>query len=115
MTMRHDRLIALGSACLAVIGLVDAAIVGEPDLVVLFAGIAALSAISFARSLASRRCLNIRSDLVVWLQRRADLTGESPEAIADRGLAMFRNQLGEAGGEGLPSVGTTSEQTPGAP
>lgn len=94
MASRVDLLLAAGVTSLALIGVVDAVAVAEPDLAVLFCAIALLAASSVASALGPRRRVGIRADLVAWLQLRADLTGETPEAIADRALAMARVQLG---------------------
>lgn len=96
MASRVDLILTVGAAGLALIGLADAVAVAEPDLAVLFSAIVLLAATSIVRALGPRRRLGVRADLAAWLQLRADLTGETPEAIADRALAIARVQLGGA-------------------
>lgn len=90
-------------AGVALVGLVDAAVLREPDLVALFATIVVLGALWSLSAVRQRRHLSIRRDLVTWLQQRADVTGEPPERIADRALATYRHRLDGDPGEVQPS------------
>lgn len=109
MSRRAERVLVLTIAGVALIGLVDAAVVREPDLLALFACIVVLCTLWLLSVTRSRRLLSTRADLVAWLQRRADVTGEPLERIADRALATYRHQV-----EGASVGSTTHEGTGGA-
>lgn len=96
MADRRGRGNALGIGGIAAIGLVDAAVIGEPDLVALLAAIVVLCLVWVWTTLGPRSTLRIRSDLRTWLQTRSDVTGEDPGQIADRALATYRLQLGDS-------------------
>ena len=94
-TSRIDRVLILAIVLVALAGFFDAWVIEEPDLVVLFVTILVIGLVLLARTLSKRRSLRVRADLAAWLQQRSDLTGESPEQLADRALATYRLQLGE--------------------
>ena len=78
--------------------MVDSIISREPDLLVLFVVVLGCGlALAFALA-ADRRSVPVRVDLAKWLRDRSTLTGEDPGRLADRAIATYRLQLGEAGG-----------------
>jgi hypothetical protein len=93
---RSARVLLLAIVVIAGIGVIDAGVTREPDLVALFIAVAVISLTLLTRSLSSRRNLSVRSDLASWVQLRADLTGESPAHIADRAIAHYQLALGES-------------------
>ncbi|KGN40705.1 hypothetical protein [Knoellia aerolata] len=113
MSTRVERVLLLTIAGVAAVGLVDAALVREPDLVVLFAGVVVLCFVWFLLVPPSRRRLTTRADLFAWLQARSDLTGEPVGRIADRALATYRRQLEGVGTQ--PQSGSTGVDAPTVP
>lgn len=92
---RGNALLVGVLAIVCVTGLVDA-IGGQTwDHAALFGAGLALAALLLARFSASRPAIPLRSDLVAWLQRRSQLTGESLERVTDRAVASYRSSLGE--------------------
>ncbi len=92
---RTDRVLLVAVGLLALAGLFDAWVIGEPDLVVLSTALLGFCAVLLVRTLSSRRPVRVRADLARWLSQRSDITGEPAERIADRALASYRVQLGE--------------------
>lgn len=82
---------------LAIVGLVDSLISREPDLLVLFVAVLACGLGLALALVADRRSVPVRVDLAKWLRDRSTLTGEDPGRLADRAIATYRLQLGEAG------------------
>ncbi len=74
----------------ASLGVLDAAIGANWDLVVLFGVIAIVAAVDVVRSTSRRAPIRLRSDLVAWMDRRAAAHGERVEDVADRAVAAFR-------------------------
>lgn len=109
LSYRTDRALLAALLTVAVVGVVDAAIAEEPDLVALFLIIVLLGLVLWARVGTRRRPLRVRADLWAWLQLRSDLSGEPVEAIADRALATYRLQLGE---QADPATSRKSEDGP---
>ena len=64
---------------------------------VLFAiGMLLLLLVLVTRPDASRRgAVRLRSDLWAWLVRRSEATNDTPEAIADRAVAAYRDAIEE--------------------
>lgn len=90
------RLLILASALVVAVGLVDAAVGGDWDLVVVFAIAAALHVALLARTGSGRPSVPVRRDLVVWLRERAALGGEPLDAVVDRALAAYKDRHGQA-------------------
>lgn len=78
---------------IAGVGIVDAAIGGQPDLVVVFVLLAILLATLFASLHRRRPAIPIRADLVRWLRDRSAVAGEDIEVLADRCIASYRAEL----------------------
>jgi hypothetical protein len=97
MALRRVDLAVLCTILLvALVGAVDAAIAVEPDLVALMVIVAALAVGLLVRNASGRRPMTVRADLARWVRQREALTGDSPDALVDRALAVYRVQLGEA-------------------
>jgi Flp pilus assembly protein TadB len=107
---RSARVLLLAIVVIAGIGVIDAGVTSEPDLVALFIAVAVISLVLLARSLSSRRNLSVRSDLAAWIQLRADLTGEAPGHVADRAIAHYRLALGEPHNEAEASTTRSTRQ-----
>lgn len=97
-TRWHKVLVAL-AAVPALVGVVDAALDRQLDLLVVFV----LVSIPLLTLLAvlnwGRPAVTLRRDLALWLRDRAALTGEPMDAIANRLLASQRALLGEDEGD----------------
>ena len=87
------RLLLLATAILAAVGLLDAAIGREWDLVVVCALILAVQVALWARLSWGRTSVPVRRDLVHWLRERAVAGGEPVEHVADRAIAAYRAGL----------------------
>jgi hypothetical protein len=74
----------------AAVGLVDAAVGGVGDHVVLFAVILVAVTGSLTAALGRRTTLTVRADLGRWLQERAAAGGERPADVADRAIGAYR-------------------------
>ena len=90
-----DRILLAIVAVVALFGAVDALIIGEPDLLLLFVVILAMTLILLVRAIQARRAIRLRPDLGRWLRTRGRITGEPANEIADRAMANYRQQLGE--------------------
>ena len=77
----------------AVIGVMDAAIGANPDLVVLFAALVVLSLIAIVRTRSDRNRVSVRSDVAAWLAATATAEGETVADLADRALSAYRAGL----------------------
>jgi hypothetical protein len=89
---------------LAVVGVADSLISREPDLLVLFIAVLACGLGLALAIVADRRSVPVRVDLAKWLRDRSTLTGEDPGRLADRAIATYRLQLGEAGAPSTPDA-----------
>jgi len=85
-----QRALHLTVVVVALIGVLDASIGANWDLVVVFAIVAVLAAYGAARSTSRRPTVPIRSDLVAWMGARATSGGERVEDVADRAVALYR-------------------------
>ncbi len=94
-TLRHKVLVVL-AALAAVVGLIDAAMASQWDLVAVFA-LVLLPLVGLIVSLQwGRQAVPLRRDLAVWIRDRAALTGEPMSSVAERAVAAQRAALGEA-------------------
>lgn len=87
------RVLLTVSLIITGVGVLDAAIGSEWDLLIIFALSAALQLAIWLRQGASRRTTTIRPDLAQWLERRSESTGEPYEDVVDRALATFKQGL----------------------
>jgi len=92
-----NRVVLLMSALVLTVGVVDAIVSCEWDLLSVFALALALQLSLLARLSGRRPAVPIRRDLVAWLRAQAALGGESMEAVADRAVSAHR-----AGFSGAP-------------
>lgn len=85
------KLVVTGSAAVLAVGTIDAAMSGEWDLFVVMLVALTLTTALAARVEARRPAVPLRRDLVVWLRRRAGVTGEPMTVLADRAIASYRD------------------------
>ena len=91
------RITLIAMAAVAVIGAIDAAAAGSWDQVALFGLLLAATVILLARTTVRRPLLPVRADLFRWLARRAAVTGERTEHLADRAISAYRAGLVDEG------------------
>ena len=91
-----DRTLLAIVALIALFGAVDAWVIGEPDLLLLFVIILVVTLVVFLRAMRERRAIRLRPDLSRWLRSRGRMTGEPAQDLADRAVANYRLQLGES-------------------
>lgn len=88
------RLLVTANVVVLGIGVVDAAITGEWDLLtVLLIGLA-ISTVLLVRLEARRPAVPIRRDLALWLRERAAISGESLDTVTDRAVSTFADRYG---------------------
>ncbi len=92
-------LVLVGALLVTSVGLVDAAIGGQADLVVVFAVAAALQLVALVGLRAGPRAVHLRTDLAVWADRHAAATGEPTERLVARCVAAYRTGLTADSGE----------------
>lgn len=89
-----NRTVLWLTAAVALVGVLDASVGRNWDLVAVFALIAVLQVLLLLRlSSSRRRDVPLRADLVRWLRDRAAAEGESAELIADRAVSAYRADL----------------------
>jgi hypothetical protein len=93
---RTTTLIAAGIAVVTAIGAVDAAIGGEWDLFAVLVIALGLGLVLVARLELHRPAIPVRRDLVTWLRRRSDVSGESIGVLTDRALSAYQARYGQA-------------------
>jgi hypothetical protein len=103
-----DRVLTVGCAAVAGVGLVDAVISGQTDLAVVFATVLGLLVVLLVRLQFARPLVAVRRDIFGWLRDQSHSTGEPLPRIADRALAAYRAQLSGAGSP------TSRQVVPGA-
>ena len=91
-----NRLIVVSLAVVCGVGVVDAAIGREWDLLVVLALAFGLSLALLARLESRRPEIAVRRDLVVWLRERSGVSGESIGVLTDRALVAYRERYGQA-------------------
>lgn len=99
------RMIVVSLVVVSGIGVADAAISREWDLLVVLAGALVLSLSLVTRMEARRPAIPIRRDLVAWLQERSAVSGEPIGALVDRALAAYRERYGSARHDPSDAVG----------
>ena len=95
------RVTLIAMAAVAGIGAIDAATAGSWDQVALFGLLLAATVTLLVRTTVRRPLLPIRADLFRWLARRAAVTGERTEHLADRAISAYR--AGLVGDEPVPN------------
>jgi len=88
-----NRAVLVLTAAVALVGVIDAAVGRNWDLLAVFALIAVLQGVRLLRLGGRRRSVPLRADLVRWLRDRAAAEGESAELIADRAVSAYRADL----------------------
>ncbi len=115
-TLRHKVLVVL-AALAASVGIVDAGMAGQWDLVAVFALVLIPLVGLFGALEWGRQAVPLRRDLATWLRDRSALTGEPLSIVADRAVAAQRAALGEAEiADGSPEPhGPSAEGRPAGP
>ena len=98
-TRWHKVLVAL-AVVPALVGVIDAALSRQVDLLMVFA-LVALPLLALLVMLQwGQPAVSVRRDLAAWLRDRAALTGEPMDAIANRLIASQQSILGEGERDG---------------
>lgn len=93
MTELGPRLLLLAALVCVGVGIVDAAVSTEWDLLAVFAITAVLLVMMWARQRLHRVTVSLRPDLAHWIERRAESAGEPFDDVLDRAVATFRHGL----------------------
>lgn len=88
------KLLVTANVVVLGIGVIDAVLSAEWDLLVILALGLVISLALLVRLESRRPAIPIRRDLVVWLEDRAFIAGESLSAVADRAIATFADRYG---------------------
>ena len=87
------RTVLVIMAVVAAVGAVDAAAGGSWDLVAIFGFLLVATLVLLVRTTVKRPLVPIRADLYRWLARRAAVSGERTEHLADRAISTYRSGL----------------------
>lgn len=93
MTDLSARLMLLLALVCSAVGLVDAGIGRQWDLLVIFALTTALLAGIWLRQRVHRVSISLRPDLAHWIEHRAEAAGEPFDDVLDRAVATFRHGI----------------------
>lgn len=88
-----NRLLIALALVVTSIGVIDAAVSQEWDLLAISAIATALLGTVWLRQRASRLDVTLRPDLVHWVDHRAQASGEPFDDVLDRAVATFRHGL----------------------
>lgn len=87
------RLLVTVGIVLSGVGVVDASIDGDWDLLVLFALITLVQAAIWIRQGANRITVTVRPDLAHWIERQSHVTGEPHDDVLDRAIATYKSGM----------------------
>jgi hypothetical protein len=88
-----NRLLVALAAVVAGVGIAEATVHRNWDVLGLFSGIVALMVVLLLRTFSGRPAVPLRRDLVAWLDERAVSAGEPLEQVADRAVSAYRAGL----------------------
>lgn len=88
-----NRAVLVLTTAVAAVGVVDASVGRNWDLVAVFVLVGVLQLVLLVRLVGRRPSVPIRADLVRWLRDRSAVEGESAELIADRAVSAYRADL----------------------
>ena len=89
------------SLLIAGVGVTDAALSRQWDLLVLFVVIGLVQLWTLVRTLDKRVTISLRPDLARWVTQRSQRTGEPATDVVDRAVALFQHGLyGDAQNDG---------------
>lgn len=88
-----SRLVLLLAVVCAAVGITDAAVSREWDLLVIFVAVAGLLTVLWFRQRLHRVAVTLRPDLAHWLERRAESSGEPFDDVLDRAVASFKHGI----------------------
>jgi hypothetical protein len=106
-----NRTVLVLTVAVAAIGVVDAAVGRNWDLLTVFALVGLLQLVLLLRLSGRRPAVPLRADLVHWLRDRAEAEGESPDRVLDRAVSAYRAGLL---GEEVDRPGRGGEQPSGS-
>lgn len=89
----RNRILLVLLAVVAVVGLIDAVVSGDADVVALFALVLLGLTVMWARISWHRPAVPVRADLVTWMELRAIEGGESVDSVVDRAVSAYRSGL----------------------
>lgn len=92
----HVRLAAVAVMMVLAIGVLDATIGGEWDLLAVLVIAGALQLVVVTSVRPGRQVVPIRGDLVRWARERAQRGGEPVGVVLDRAVAHARDHYGDA-------------------
>ena len=87
----RNRLVLTLASIVAAVGTIDALVSREWDFLAVFALTLVLHLTLLAQLSRARQPVLVRADLVHWLRKRSDETGESTEALTERAIASYRS------------------------
>jgi len=87
----RNRLVLLLASIVAAVGATDALISQEWDFLAVFALTLVLHLTLLAQLSRRRLPVEVRADLVHWLRKRSDETGESMETLTERAISSYRS------------------------
>ena len=87
------RLLIMLALVASGVAVLDAAISGEWDLLVISSIVTVLLLAVWLRQRASRVDVTLRPDLAHWIERRAQASGEPFDDVLDRSVASFQHGL----------------------
>ncbi len=93
MRVRQIPIALVAALIVAAVGIVDAAVGSDPDVVVVFVAVAGFIGIEVVRSWRDRHCVALRSDVSAWLAARATETDEPVTDLASRAISAYRATL----------------------
>lgn len=93
MTELGSRILLLLALVCGGVGVVDAAVSREWDLLAIFVVTTALLAAMWVRQRVHRISVSLRPDLAHWLEHRAESAGEPFDDVLDRAVATFKHGI----------------------
>lgn len=93
MTELSSRLMLLLAMVGVGVGVVDAAIGRQWDLLAIFIAVAVLLVAMWVRQRIHRVSVTLRPDLAHWIEHRAASAGEPFDDVLDRAVATFRHGI----------------------
>lgn len=88
-----SRLLLVLVAVCASVGIIDAAVSREWDLLAIFVAVTALVMVLWFRQRLHRVSVTLRPDLAHWLEHRAESSGEPFDDVLDRAVATFKHGI----------------------
>lgn len=93
MTELGSRLLVLLALVCAGVGVVDAGVSREWDLLAIFAVTVVLLTVLWLRQRLHRVSVSLRPDLAHWIEHRAETSGEPFDDVLDRAVASYKHGI----------------------